>query len=47
MNCDSVVIGTPIDLGRFIKINKPATRVRYDLSGAACAELKECLKNLL
>lgn len=29
--CDSVVIGTPIDLGRIIKINKPSTRVYYEL----------------
>jgi len=29
--CDSVVIGTPIDLTRYIKINKPFTRVKYDL----------------
>ncbi len=29
--CDSVVIGTPIDLSRYIKINKPFTRVKYDL----------------
>ncbi|MCX6168046.1 MAG: cyclic 2,3-diphosphoglycerate synthase [Ignavibacteriales bacterium] len=30
-NCDSVVIGTPIDLGRILKINKPSTRVMYEL----------------
>jgi predicted GTPase len=30
-DCDSVVIGTPIDLRRVIEISKPATRVRYDL----------------
>ena len=30
-DCDSVVIGTPIDLNRVIKINKPNTRVFYDL----------------
>ena len=30
-DCDSVVIGTPIDLGRIIKINKPYTRVYYNL----------------
>ncbi len=30
-DCDSVVIGTPIDLGRIIKINKPFTRVYYNL----------------
>jgi predicted GTPase len=29
--CDAVVIGTPIDLGRFIKMNKPYTRVYYNL----------------
>ena len=30
-DCDSVVIATPIDLGRVIKIAKPATRVEYSL----------------
>lgn len=30
-DCDAVVIGTPIDLQREININKPATRVYYDL----------------
>ncbi len=30
-DCDSVVIGTPIDLNRIIKITKPNTRVYYDL----------------
>lgn len=30
-DCDSVVIGTPIDLQRIVKITKPATRVYYDL----------------
>jgi predicted GTPase len=29
--CDVVVIGTPIDLRRVLKIDKPAVRVRYDL----------------
>lgn len=29
--CDAVVIGTPIDLNRIIKINKPSVRVYYDL----------------
>ena len=29
--CDAVVIATPIDLQRVIKINKPCTRVEYDL----------------
>ncbi len=30
-DCDSVIIGTPIDLGRILKINKPSTRVMYEL----------------
>ncbi|MBI9036007.1 MAG: hypothetical protein JEZ03_16215 [Bacteroidales bacterium] len=30
-DCDSVVIGTPIDLNRIINIKKPNTRVYYDL----------------
>ncbi len=29
--CDVVVIGTPIDLTRVLKIDKPAVRVRYEL----------------
>jgi len=29
--CDSVVVGTPIDLSRIIKMNKPSTRVYYNL----------------
>jgi len=28
---DVVVIGTPINLGRLLKLNKPSVRVRYDL----------------
>jgi predicted GTPase len=28
---DLVIVGTPIDLGRFLKINKPVQRARYEL----------------
>jgi predicted GTPase len=31
-DCDTVIIGTPIDLSRIIDIKKPFTRVYYDLS---------------
>lgn len=31
-DCEAVVIGTPIDLGRLIRIDRPSTRVRYDLT---------------
>jgi predicted GTPase len=30
-DCDTVVIGTPIDLGRLIEIGRPARRVTYEL----------------
>ncbi len=38
--CDAVVIGTPIDLNRIIKINKPNTRVYYDLQEIGYPDLK-------
>lgn len=44
VECDAVVIGTPINLARFIKINKPHTRVRYELSEKAKNELKEVMR---
>lgn len=28
-DCDVVIAGTPIDLGRLLKLNKPVVRVRY------------------
>jgi predicted GTPase len=38
-DCDVVMIGTPIDLGRLLKINKPAVRVTYELDDAATEAL--------
>ena len=31
VDCDAVIVGTPIDLARIIDIQKPNTRVYYDL----------------
>jgi predicted GTPase len=45
--CDSVVIGTPIDLNRIIKINKPNTRVYYDLQEIGYPDLKVILDEFL
>jgi predicted GTPase len=42
-NCDSVIIGTPIDLNRLVKINKPTTRVYYDLQEIGEPDLKQVL----
>jgi predicted GTPase len=43
--CEVVIIGTPIDLRRVITIDKPATRVRYDLEEITKPNLAEILKN--
>lgn len=42
-DCDAVVIGTPIDLNRIIKIKKPNTRVYYDLQEIGNPNLEEVL----
>lgn len=44
-DCDSVVIGTPIDLGRILKINKPSTRVMYELHELGTNTLSTVLKS--
>jgi len=43
-NCDSVIIGTPIDLGRILKINKPSTRVKYELKEMGSVTIESVLK---
>ena len=43
-NCDLVVSGTPIDLGRLIKTNKRILRVSYDLEEIGSPDLKEVLR---
>ena len=45
--CDAVVIGTPIDLNRIIKIDKPNTRVYYDLQEIGKPNLDEVLYEFL
>jgi predicted GTPase len=46
-DCDSVVIATPIDLQRVIKINKPCTRVEYELQEIGRPGLEEILDDLV
>ena len=41
--CDVVVVGTPIDLRRIVKINKPAVYVRYELQEVGSPNLEEIL----
>jgi predicted GTPase len=40
-DCDVVVVGTPIDLRRVLTIDKPAVRVRYELSELAGKMLEQ------
>jgi len=44
--CDAVVIGTPIDLNRIIKIDKPSVRVRYELQEIGKPTLEDILNKL-
>jgi len=45
--CDSVIIGTPIDLNRIVKINKPNTRVYYDLQEIGSPTLTQSLNEFV
>ena len=44
---DVVVAGTPIDLGRVIKANKPIVRVRYDLKVVSQPTLEDVVRERL
>lgn len=43
--CDAVVIGTPIDLARIIKINKPTVKIGYSLQEIGHPTLDDVLKD--
>ncbi len=45
VECDAVVIGTPIDLRKVIKIAQPSVRVRYSLQEIGTPNLEDVLKN--
>ena len=46
-DCDAVVIGTPIDLARIIAIDKPNTRVYYDLQEIGSPDLEGILASFV
>jgi predicted GTPase len=46
-DCDSVIIATPIDLNRIIKIKKPNTRVYYDLQEIGEPNLTEVIVDFI
>ena len=41
--CDAVVIGTPIDLQRFVKIKQPCVKIGYELQEIGTPTLKDVL----
>ncbi len=45
--CDSVVLGTPIDVRRIVKVTKPAARVRYEMREVTKPGLEELLRKFL
>ena len=45
VDCDAVVVGTPIDLTRLINFKVPATRVRYELQEIGLPNLDTLLKD--
>ena len=46
IDCDAVVSGTPIDLNRVLKANKPIIRTRYELEEIGRPNLEDVLANL-
>jgi predicted GTPase len=47
VDCDYVVIGTPIDLRKVIDIEKPSVRVRYDIKVIGSPTLADVLEDVL
>mgnify|MGYP001016915766 FL=1 len=47
VECDSVVIATPIDLSRIVKINKPTVKVGYELQEIGTPNLTTVLKDFV
>jgi predicted GTPase len=45
--CDTVVIATPIDLNRVVKINKPTVQVGYDLQEIGKPDLNDVLDEFI
>jgi len=45
--CEAVVIGTPIDLRRIVKIDKPSTRVQYSLEELSKPDLQDVLDSFV
>lgn len=47
VDCDTVIIGTPIDLRRIVEIKQPSTRVTYELKEHDPAGFKDAIAKVL
>lgn len=47
VECDSILIGTPVDLRKILNINKPAARVRYEIQEIGRPNLEDILNKYL
>jgi predicted GTPase len=45
--CDLVLVGTPIDLGKLVRLGKPTARVKYELQVLGPVKLEELLNSFL
>ena len=45
--CDAVIIGTPIDLSRVMNIDKPYTRVHYELDEVSSPNLEDVINDFV
>ncbi|MCK6479674.1 MAG: GTPase [Planctomycetaceae bacterium] len=47
VDCDAVVVATPIDLGRILKVGHPTCRVRYELEETGALRLADVLADVV
>ena len=47
VDCDAVIIATPIDLQRVVKINKPCVKVEYSLQEIGRPDMEDVLKDFI
>jgi len=45
--CDTVITGTPIDLGKIIRINKPIVRAKYELQEISKPDLSDLIMTII
>ena len=47
VECDAIVVASPVDLARLIRLPKPYCRVRYDLDEISHPDLAEIMSSFL